>query len=168
MRPPLAQRDPSQLQGPDTVNPSLTCRNMPIRSYYPTSLYTTIGRSQYHLSIIGKSVKSSVGRSDDHRTRAAHDFGYCPLRLSEASGRLAYSRSSRHPASQLSSVQLVRSNRQILNRSKSRLERSIIRSCCLGSAQGRAIKTNTNAQWQTGSSPGSCRRVIHLRHMGHS
>jgi hypothetical protein len=64
--------------------------------------------------------------------------------LSEASGRLAYSRSSCHPASQLSSVQLVRSNRQILNKSKSRLERSIVRSCCLGSAQGRAIKTNTS------------------------
>jgi hypothetical protein len=73
-----------------------------------------------------------------------HDFGFCPLRLSEASGRLAYSRSSCRPASQLSSVQLVRSNRQILNKSKSRLERSIVRSCCLGSAQGRAIKTNTS------------------------
>ena len=55
---PLVYRDPPQLQGPVTVNLALSSRNMPIRSYYPTSLCFTIGRSQYHLSIVGESVKS--------------------------------------------------------------------------------------------------------------
>jgi hypothetical protein len=55
---PLVQRNPPQLQGPDTVDPALSYRNMPIRSRYPTSLCTTIGRSQYHLSIVGEAVKS--------------------------------------------------------------------------------------------------------------
>jgi hypothetical protein len=55
---PLVQRDPPQLQGPNAVNPALSYRNMPIRSRYPTSLCTMIGRSQYHLSIVGEAVKS--------------------------------------------------------------------------------------------------------------
>ncbi|PMD14336.1 hypothetical protein NA56DRAFT_711164 [Hyaloscypha hepaticicola] len=76
---PLEQRDPPQLQGPDTVNSALSYRNMLIRSRYP------------HFAVhLDRPISVS---SLDRCTRAVHDFGYCPLRLSEASGRLANSRS---------------------------------------------------------------------------
>ncbi|KAG9243305.1 hypothetical protein BJ878DRAFT_125458 [Calycina marina] len=69
MHPPLVQGSPPQLQDPVAVNPALLYRNMPIRSRYPTSLCPSIGRSQYHLWIVGETVKSRAGRSHDHRTR---------------------------------------------------------------------------------------------------
>jgi hypothetical protein len=53
----LAQRALPQLKGLETIDPALSCRSIPFRSI-STSLCTTIGRSQYHLSIVDDAAKS--------------------------------------------------------------------------------------------------------------
>jgi hypothetical protein len=78
------ERDPSQLQGPDTVNPALSYRNMPIRSRYP---YFAVHHDR---PISASSLDRRRGREKLSRKErrslyeeGVHDFEYCPLRPSE-------------------------------------------------------------------------------------
>ena len=94
-----------------------------------------------------------------------HDFGYCPLRPSEASGRLVdwhIPGLSRRPASQLPILQLARSNWRILQGMRVSYDHAA--SDQPRAAQSRRIR---HVLRQGGNSPGIFQRVIHLRHLGH-
>jgi hypothetical protein len=105
----------------------------------PTLLCTSIGRSQYPLSIIGEAVKRWAGRSDDPRTRRGcitSDIALSACR--KASGRLIdwhIPGLSRYPTSQLLILQLVQSNKCA--------RQSLVWSCRLKSVLGHTIKADT-------------------------
>jgi hypothetical protein len=94
---PLVQRDPPQLQGPDTVDPALSHRNMPIRSRYP-HFAVHHDRPISASSLDRRRGREKLSREERRSSyeEGVHDFGYCPLRPSEGfrqTGRLARSRS---------------------------------------------------------------------------
>jgi len=119
---PLVQRDPPQLQGPVTVNPALSSRNMPIHSRYPHFAV------HHDRPISVSSLDRRRGREKLSRKerRSSYEEGGCmtsDITLSarpRASGRLVdwhIPGLSRRPASQLPILQLARSNWRILSRS---------------------------------------------------
>jgi hypothetical protein len=103
---PLIQRDPPQLQGPVTINPVLSSRNIPIRSRYP---HFTI---YYDRPISVLSLDCRRGRkklSRKERRSLYEEGGYMTSDIAlsarpKASGRLVdwhIPGLSRRPASQL-------------------------------------------------------------------
>jgi hypothetical protein len=169
---PLAQRDPPQLQGPVTVNPALSYRNLPIRSHYP-HFAVHLDRPISASSLDRRRGREKLSRKEQWSSyeEGVHDFGYCPLRPSEGfrqTGRLAVSRSFPSSDVRRLSCQSCSWRSLIGGSSKECAWQSLVWSCCLGSAQGHAIKTNTTCAAATGKLTGSSWRVIHLRHLRHS
>jgi len=124
----LVQRDPLQLQGPVTVDPALSYRNMPIRSYYPHFAVhhdrpisaSSLDRRR------GREELSRKGRRSSYE-EAVHDFGYFPLRPSEGfrqTGRLAHSRS--FPSSGVSAANPAAGAVQLANPPRNEKSRMIL------------------------------------------
>ena len=165
---PLVQRDPPQLQGPDTVNPTLSYRNTPIRSRYPrfavhhdrpisvSSLDRRRGREQ----LSRKERRSSY-------EEAVHDFGYCPHRPSEGfrqTGRLAHS--SSFPSSGVSAANPAAGAVQLANHPRNAPGRVSYDPAASNQPRATQSRRIRHVLRRGGISPGSSRRVIHLRHLG--
>jgi len=114
-------RDLLQLLGPDTLDPALLFRKMPIRSH---CLYFAV----YHDRLISVSfLDRRRGREKlniEVRTIESHDLGYDCIRLSKSFRQICTSQVFSVLASQLSYVQLSRSNRHIFSRDDRRKEES--------------------------------------------
>jgi hypothetical protein len=113
IRPPLAQRDPTQLQGPATVNPALSYRNMPISSHYP---HFVVHHDQ---PISASSLDRRRGREKLGRKERRSSYEGCmnlDIGLSvrpKVSVRLAHSRS--FPSSGVSAANPVAGVAQLAN-----------------------------------------------------
>jgi len=139
---PLSRRDRPQLQGLDTVNPTLACRNMPIRNHYPHFAV------HHDRPISVSSLDRRRGREKLSRKerRSSYEEGGAwlrilpspPVRSFRQTGRLAHSRS--FPSSGVSAANTTAGAVQLADPPRNE---SLVWSCCLGSAQGRAIKTDT-------------------------
>lgn len=152
MRPPLAQKDPPQLQGPVTVNPALSYRNMPIRSRYP-QFAVHHDRPISVSSLDRRRGCEKLSRKDRWSSyeEGVHDFGYCSLRPSEGfrqTGRLAHSRT--FPSSGISAANPVAGAVQLADPSSECSWQSLVWSCRFESTQGHAIKTDTTCAAATG------------------
>jgi len=173
---PLVQRDPPQLQGPVTVNPALSSRNMPIRSRYPHFA------AHHDRPISVSSLDRRRGREKLSRKerRSSYKEGGCmtsDIALSarpRASGRLVdWHILQAFPVARRLSCQFC-SWRGPIGGSSADLPRKCSwqspRDDPAASNQPRATQSGRirHVLRQGGNSPGRSQRIIHLQHLGHS